>query len=70
MMNLGFWEWIVIAVVVMLLFGTKRLRSAGEDLGVAIRGFRKSVQGEGDSLQDSDVSALSQQKSQDLRKDV
>ena len=42
-MNLGFWEWVAIAVVVMLLFGTKRLRTAGEDLGSAIRGFKKSM---------------------------
>ena len=37
---------LVIAVVIALLFGTKRLRTLGDDLGFALRGFRKSLQGE------------------------
>ncbi|MFP5440852.1 MAG: twin-arginine translocase TatA/TatE family subunit [Gammaproteobacteria bacterium] len=34
---------IVILVVVLLLFGTKRLRNVGSDLGAAIKGFKKSM---------------------------
>ncbi len=34
---------IVVLVVVLLLFGTKRLRNAGSDLGAAIKGFKKSM---------------------------
>lgn len=42
------WHWLVVLVVVLLVFGTKRLRNIGEDLGSAIKGFRKGV-GDADS---------------------
>ncbi|MFZ5724475.1 MAG: twin-arginine translocase TatA/TatE family subunit [Pseudomonadota bacterium] len=43
---------IVILVVVLLLFGTKRLRNIGSDLGAAIKGFKKSMSdGEQDAQQ-------------------
>jgi len=35
---------LLIALIVIVLFGTKRLRSLGEDLGVALKGFRKGIQ--------------------------
>jgi sec-independent protein translocase protein TatA len=37
---------ILILVIAALLFGTKRLRTMGEDLGEAVRGFRKGLNGE------------------------
>jgi len=37
------WELMIILVIIVLLFGTKRLRNIGTDLGSAIRGFRSSV---------------------------
>lgn len=39
-------HWIVILVVVVLVFGTKRLKTVGSDLGEAIKGFRKSMNSE------------------------
>lgn len=42
------WQLIVILVIVLLLFGTKRLRSLGSDLGGAIKGFKKSMNEEED----------------------
>jgi sec-independent protein translocase protein TatA len=33
------WHWLIVLVVVALIFGTKRLRNMGEDLGSAIKGF-------------------------------
>lgn len=44
--GIGFSELMVILVIVVLLFGTKRLGALGSDLGTAIRGFRKSMQGD------------------------
>jgi sec-independent protein translocase protein TatA len=41
--GIGIKELLVILVIVVLIFGTKRLSSLGSDLGTAIRGFRKSV---------------------------
>lgn len=37
------WHWIVLLVLVLLLFGTGKLRNAGRDLGTAIAGFRKGI---------------------------
>lgn len=37
------WHWIIVLVVVVLLFGTKKLRNVGGDLGAAIRSFRKGL---------------------------
>ncbi|TWI54156.1 sec-independent protein translocase protein TatA [Pseudomonas duriflava] len=36
-------HWIVILIVVVLVFGTKRLKHLGSDVGEAIKGFRKAV---------------------------
>lgn len=36
-------HWLVIAVIVVLLFGTKKLRGLGSDLGASIKGFKKAM---------------------------
>ncbi|MFC4728696.1 Sec-independent protein translocase subunit TatA [Coralloluteibacterium thermophilus] len=41
--SFSIWHWLVVLVVVLLVFGTKRLRNIGEDLGSAIKGFRKGM---------------------------
>lgn len=38
------WHWIIVLVVVLLIFGTKRLRNVGQDLGEAVKGFKKGMQ--------------------------
>jgi sec-independent protein translocase protein TatA len=45
---IGFKELLVILVVVILIFGVKKLKTIGSDLGSAIRGFKKSMN-EGDA---------------------
>ena len=42
------WHWIVVAIIVALLFGTKKLRNVGEDLGAAIKGFKDGMKQEQD----------------------
>lgn len=44
--GISMWQLLIILVIVVLLFGTKRLGTLGSDLGSAIRGFRKSMQDE------------------------
>ncbi len=41
--NIGVWQLLIVAVIVILLFGTKKLRNLGGDLGSAIKGFKKAV---------------------------
>lgn len=45
--SFSIWHWLVVLAVVVLLFGTKKLRNVGSDLGAAVRSFRKGLQ-EGD----------------------
>ena len=47
--GIGMSELLVVLVIVVLLFGTKRLSSLGADLGSAIRGFRKAMRNDGDA---------------------
>lgn len=41
--GIGIWQLLIILVIVLLLFGTKKLKNLGGDLGGAIRGFKKAV---------------------------
>lgn len=46
--GLSLWHWLIVLVVVVLVFGTKRLRNVGQDMGEAVKGFRKGMRdGEG-----------------------
>lgn len=42
----GFWELVIILLVVLVLFGAAKLPAIGKSLGEAIKGFRKSVKDE------------------------
>ena len=44
-MGIGIWELLIIFAIVLVLFGTKRLRNIGGDLGGAIRSFRSAMSG-------------------------
>lgn len=48
-MNFGITELLLIALIVFLLFGTKKLRGLGGDLGTAIRDFKKAMRHEDES---------------------
>jgi len=41
--GLSLWHWLVVLVIVVLVFGTKRLKNVGHDLGEAVRGFKKGL---------------------------
>ncbi len=57
--GISIWQLLIILAIVVLLFGTKRLRTLGTDLGGAIKGFRKSLNSEEDGV---DPSAAPKQK--------
>jgi sec-independent protein translocase protein TatA len=42
--SFSIWHWIIVLVIVVLVFGTKKLRNIGEDLGGAVKGFKKGLQ--------------------------
>lgn len=41
--GISIWQLLIVLVIVLLIFGAKRLRNVGSDLGEAIKGFKKSV---------------------------
>jgi sec-independent protein translocase protein TatA len=46
--GLSIWHWLIVLVVVVLVFGTKKLGNMGGDIGKAVKGFKDGVKGEED----------------------
>lgn len=51
--GISVWQLLIILAIVVMLFGTKRLRTMGSDLGSAVKGFRKSMTEEEAKAEDS-----------------
>ncbi len=51
------WHWLIVLVIVLLVFGTKKLRNIGADLGGAVRGFKDGMKDSGDKAADTGASA-------------
>jgi len=65
--SFSIWHWLVVLVIVLLVFGTKRLTSGAKDLGSAVKEFKKGMRDEdkpaaqlGDGLRDADKSRETQ----------
>ncbi len=58
--SFSIWHWLIVLVIVMLVFGTKKLRNIGSDLGGAVRGFKEGMK-EGTSDKSADAASGSQQ---------
>ena len=41
--SLSIWHWLIVLVIVMLVFGTKKIRNIGQDLGGAVKGFKEGM---------------------------
>lgn len=41
--SFSIWHWLIVLVVVLLVFGTKKLRNLGSDLGGAVKGFKEGI---------------------------
>jgi sec-independent protein translocase protein TatA len=41
--GLSIWHWLIVLLVVVLIFGTKKLRNMGQDLGGAVKGFKEGM---------------------------
>jgi sec-independent protein translocase protein TatA len=44
--SFSIWHWLIVLVVVLLIFGTKKLRNIGSDLGGAVKGFKEGMKDE------------------------
>ena len=47
--SLSIWHWLIVLLVVIMIFGTKKLRNMGSDLGGAVKGFKEGMR----SLEDA-----------------
>jgi sec-independent protein translocase protein TatA len=46
--SFSIWHWLIVLLVVVLIFGTKKLRNLGTDLGSAVKGFKDGMKTEDD----------------------
>jgi len=51
------WHWLVVLLIVVLVFGTKKLKNIGSDLGGAVKGFKDGMKDGGSSQADATVTA-------------
>ncbi len=56
--GISMWQLVIIAAIVAMLFGTKKLRNVGGDLGSAIKGFKSAMKEESDGSVTSTAKAL------------
>jgi len=57
--GIGIWQLVIVLLIVVMLFGTKKLRNLGSDLGGALKGF-KTAMGDDDKDKDNDQNHLSE----------
>jgi sec-independent protein translocase protein TatA len=59
-MGISIWQLLIVLVIVLLLFGTKKLRNLGADLGNTVRGFKSAMKDEGASSDEHEPGKLAQ----------
>ncbi|CAN5850768.1 Sec-independent protein translocase subunit TatA [soil metagenome] len=50
--SFSIWHWLVVLLIVVLIFGTKKLKNIGQDLGGAVKGFKDGVKDGGATAAD------------------
>ena len=72
--SFSIWHWLIVLVIVMLVFGTKKLRNIGTDLGGAVKGFKdgmKTPEGAEEPKEQIQSAAASTEKTVDVQaKDI
>ncbi len=66
-MGIGIWQLVIILLIVLLLFGAKRLRNIGSDLGSAVKGFRSAIK---DEEKDKNASQIEQHEGEVIEGEV
>jgi len=55
--SFSIWHWVIVLVIVLLIFGTKKLRNMGSDLGGAVKGFKDGMKGGEEPKKPGEISA-------------
>lgn len=68
--SLSIWHWLIVLVIVLAIFGTKKLRNIGGDLGGAVKNFKDAVrEGEQEKLEHSPTTGVHEIETQDKVQD-
>ncbi len=59
--NISVWQLLIVALIVLVIFGTKKLRNVGSDLGGAVKGFRSAM---------NEAEQTTEQIAEDMKKDA
>lgn len=63
--GISIWQLLIILVIVALIFGTKRLRGVGSDLGGAVKGFKKALSDDEKNADESDSKQTSEKTTEE-----
>jgi sec-independent protein translocase protein TatA len=55
--SFSIWHWLIVLLVIVLIFGTKKLRNIGADLGGAVKGFKEGMKSGGESAAEGSADA-------------
>ncbi len=58
--SFSIWHWLVVLLIVVMVFGTKKLKNIGSDLGGAVKGFKDGIKTGGDADKDAAAAPASQ----------
>ena len=53
--SFSIWHWLIVLLVVVLIFGTKKLRNLGTDLGSAVKGFKDGMRSEEEKTPNTEI---------------
>ncbi|HEX5355712.1 MAG TPA: Sec-independent protein translocase subunit TatA [Aquabacterium sp.] len=65
--SFSIWHWLIVLLIVVMVFGTKKLKNVGTDLGAAVKGFKDGMK---DGTTSADASAAPQQVTNAARSDA
>lgn len=66
--SFSIWHWLIVLLIVVMVFGTKKLKNIGSDLGGAVKGFKDGIKEGGQNSTDA-ASAPAGQVTQETRAD-
>jgi len=55
--SLSIWHWLIVLLIVIMVFGTKKLKNIGSDLGGAVKGFKEGMKDGGSSAEDKSAAS-------------
>jgi len=65
--SFSIWHWLIVLVIVMLVFGTKKLRNIGQDLGGAVKGFKDGMKPSDEPREQIQQASASTEKTVDVQ---